>query len=683
MLTRAISATLATALFCLLLPRPSCAQTHYWALLIGNNDGDDFPDVLENGLLNFATWNPGNNAKNRIGRIKKLKNLEGVDIIKEIKKWVADINAFGGPNDVVLFMYGGHGGTVADVDADETPGTDPGCIIVDPFFGSRVIDDNDNERLVDGVIGLSGLFHNWKKNCRTDDDVMVALSALPATCTKIVIVDSCHAFEHALGTRDSDSLGEIAVMASSAEGCTQRVFEGYNWIARLSDALFDLAPKDGFADADADHDGKVSVAEWAAAAGVNPFYSVHMTNPNRNVLNGFLNWGRVPLHHRSLSNGDMGFEGTGVCSPPDFGDAPDDGMPCEGPSGVQPRNYRTTLKNDGPRYDEWSLQWLGPIVDGWSLTDAEEDGQPACGADGDGADDEDGVEFGSNYVVVTVSVDYPAPTNYRLDAWWDLDDNGTFDPGEHVIDGLVDYDGTHGGKLIGLAGHPASFPVTYLLGFDPRAYFSRFRLTFGVDEEITPSGAFLARDGAAHGEVEDYAPRPVGGAFGRLDDGAIEGGFVVQLPSGSSDYFNNNFGSGAGQNGVIALSIAVLDLGTAVPEFPSAGISNANLGVDPTGNTPDVAGPGVLATISPFTFTAGTFATTSGLYVSHAVAVAGGLLGANVHGWLQFPPGDAGLLQLGIDETNPAGRSLFSIDGYSSPATKLTTGNGGIRLSTN
>lgn len=171
-------------------------------------------------------------------------------------------------------------------------------------------------------------------------------------------------------------------------------------------------------------------------------------------------------------------------------------------------------------------------------------------------------------------------------------------------------------------------------------------------------------------------------AFGVCDDGTIEAGFAVQIPAGSSDYLNNAFSTTANApNGIVGVSMAVLDFGVTQPAFPAAGVSNANLAVDATGHTPDVASP--LAMISPFTFPAGTFATTSGQYVSHATAIAGGSLRAMVHAWVQYPPGDTGLLGIGLDLNSPsAGCSYFSIDGYTSPAVSFG-GNAGLRLVTN
>jgi hypothetical protein len=173
--------------------------------------------------------------------------------------------------------------------------------------------------------------------------------------------------------------------------------------------------------------------------------------------------------------------------------------------------------------------------------------------------------------------------------------------------------------------------------------------------------------------------------WGVGDDGTLESGWVVQFPAGSSDYFNNNFGPpDRCVDGVTELVIAPFDFVTAVPAFPTSGISNANYGLDPTGNTPEMSGPGVLATVSPFTFPSGTFATTSDQYIHHAVSVPRSALGADVHGWVQFPPGEPGYLTVGAEEasSNPAITSLFTLDGYTTPAVSFFV-TWGIRLTQN
>lgn len=166
---------------------------------------------------------------------------------------------------------------------------------------------------------------------------------------------------------------------------------------------------------------------------------------------------------------------------------------------------------------------------------------------------------------------------------------------------------------------------------------------------------------------DDPPPPP---PFGRCDDGTVETGWVVTIPTLTSDYFNNSFGAApGGYGGSTGYAVSVLDFLTAVPAYPTSGFSNPNLGVDPSGNTPDVAGAGVIVTVSPFTFPAGTFATTDGAYVVQPAAAAGGAFsGISIHAWIQFPPGDPGLLGIGGDTTNPLGCSYFTQDAYTSPA---------------
>ena len=174
-------------------------------------------------------------------------------------------------------------------------------------------------------------------------------------------------------------------------------------------------------------------------------------------------------------------------------------------------------------------------------------------------------------------------------------------------------------------------------------------------------------------------------SYGKIDDCTMESGWVVNIPSLSSDYFNNSFGAKpSGVNGVTALTIAPFDFVAATPAYPTSGVSTANTGVDPSGNSPNVVGGGVLASVSPFTFSSGTFATTCSQFVSHAVSVSGAAMtGPSIHGWLQFPPGDPGLCGVGADtNSGTSGKSFFSLDAYTTPAVAFFT-NWGIRLKTN
>jgi hypothetical protein len=172
----------------------------------------------------------------------------------------------------------------------------------------------------------------------------------------------------------------------------------------------------------------------------------------------------------------------------DFGDAPD--------------SYQTYLLSDGPRYRDGSSARLGLR---W---DREPDGQPTGGADGDdynywgvgGPDDEDGVIFGTSSVDVLVNV--LAAGDLFLRAWWDTNENGMFDHGgELYIDD----------NLSGLA--VGTHNLTYALPFDPREFYSRFRLSWATDGhgfalgDIRPWGEYFDEvTSNSYGEVEDYPP---------------------------------------------------------------------------------------------------------------------------------------------------------------------------------
>lgn len=157
--------------------------------------------------------------------------------------------------------------------------------------------------------------------------------------------------------------------------------------------------------------------------------------------------------------------------------------------------------------------------------------------------------------------------------------------------------------------------------------------------------------------------------FGEQDDGTVESPWLLQIPSGPLDFFNVNLGDGTGQPDRTKLAVAPADFVTAVPAYPAAGVSNANLLLDPTGNTPDISGSGLLALVAPFTFPSGTKAQTSGQYISQPIFVPSAAMGSNVHVWTQFPPGDPGLLAIGADTSDPGCTTSFvSFDGYVTPA---------------
>ncbi|NEQ76053.1 MAG: matrixin family metalloprotease [Okeania sp. SIO2C9] len=184
--------------------------------------------------------------------------------------------------------------------------------------------------------------------------------------------------------------------------------------------------------------------------------------------------------------------------------------------GDAPNSYKTLLASDGPRYDEGELQRLG------SLWDAEGDGQPTVKADGDdrsilggfpeALDDEDGVIFGDSWVDVTFNITRPPQSQYNLRAWWDLNKNGMFDHTSELI--IDDRLGLTSGTITKRYDKNNTFGK---LNFDPRDFYSRFRLTFDPIGDVKPFGEVFSRDCPdinnpvdciSHGEVEDYAPVP-------------------------------------------------------------------------------------------------------------------------------------------------------------------------------
>ncbi len=163
----------------------------------------------------------------------------------------------------------------------------------------------------------------------------------------------------------------------------------------------------------------------------------------------------------------------------DFGDAPD--------------SYSTLLASMGASHI------LDPNIYLGSCVDAEPDGQPSAGADGDdtnigspvygscaGDDDEDGVTFTTPlYPGMTADVDVIANADCDLSAWIDFNANGDWnDAGENIFNGQT--------IVAGL--NPLSFSVP--AGATPGDTYARFR--------CTTDGAVAYTGQASDGEVEDY-----------------------------------------------------------------------------------------------------------------------------------------------------------------------------------
>ncbi len=153
--------------------------------------------------------------------------------------------------------------------------------------------------------------------------------------------------------------------------------------------------------------------------------------------------------------------------------------------GDAPSPYSTWLSDDGARHEI-----LGPTLG--ASVDSETDGQPTDQANGDdlnGADDEDGVTFGTIQVgqldaIAIVNVQN-ASSGARLDAWIDFDGDGCWGgPSERIADSVAVVEGDN----------TITFDVpSWALSGET---YARFRLSTAGN--LAPAGA------AADGEVEDY-----------------------------------------------------------------------------------------------------------------------------------------------------------------------------------
>jgi hypothetical protein len=181
----------------------------------------------------------------------------------------------------------------------------------------------------------------------------------------------------------------------------------------------------------------------------------------------------------------------------DFGDAPD--------------SFSTLLASGGPSHD------LDPGVDLYlgSCVDGEINGQPSVGADGDdvsvgggtvgtcnGTDDEDGVTFDSMVnVCLDATITVTAASAGVLDAWLDLDGDGTFaGPDDRIFTAEA------------LVPGPNVLVFSVPCDATPGDSYARFR--------FSSTGVATATGPAADGEVEDYAVLVAGFDFGDAPDPA-------------------------------------------------------------------------------------------------------------------------------------------------------------------
>ena len=156
--------------------------------------------------------------------------------------------------------------------------------------------------------------------------------------------------------------------------------------------------------------------------------------------------------------------------------------------GDAPASYGTT----GPNAARHALVPGGPFFG--AAVDAEADGQPGPGADGDDhheLDDEDGIAFVTPLLpgrTASVEVDLRyAPVGGRVSAWIDFNRNGDFaDAGEHILQDVA----VTAGSIQTLS---FSVPRAVVPGLS----YARFR--------ISTAGGLSYDGAAADGEVEDWA----------------------------------------------------------------------------------------------------------------------------------------------------------------------------------
>lgn len=208
--------------------------------------------------------------------------------------------------------------------------------------------------------------------------------------------------------------------------------------------------------------------------------------------------------------------------PADFGDLPDDGdgskskLDLAWSMPARARSYWTRLRNGGPWYRECFWQRLG------GRADLEEDCRRDPGDVTAMWEDrpehlvtDDGVVFGPWWVTVTVTHVRPSAQTYRIDAWFDINRNGTFEePAEHMI-----RSDNGGSGRVALPAGPSSqrFRYYFIPTWSPLDHYARFRLTYDVPDTVViqhhnrdAAGATVElvspNSGISHGEVEDYPP---------------------------------------------------------------------------------------------------------------------------------------------------------------------------------
>ena len=186
---------------------------------------------------------------------------------------------------------------------------------------------------------------------------------------------------------------------------------------------------------------------------------------------------------------DMAFVINGIIEPPlprDFGDAPEE---CD--STVDCKCYPTTLLRNGARHIIIPGIFLGS-PDGNTQIDAEPDGLPTIGADGDdinGIDDEEGVKLPESLVPgTTATVEVLASIDGYIDAWIDFNADSDWDDWQEKI--FVSRPVAAGSNILEF-----EVPLTNS-DHSERETYARFR--------FSTTGRLNYYGPALNGEVEDY-----------------------------------------------------------------------------------------------------------------------------------------------------------------------------------
>src|SRR5262245_22697164 len=200
------------------------------------------------------------------------------------------------------------------------------------------------------------------------------------------------------------------------------------------------------------------------------------------------------------------------------------------------------------------------------------------------------------------------------------------------------------------------------------------------------SSSFLVLAAAVIGKAQDST------LWSSRVSGPIDGGWVVTIPTGSSDYLSVAYTTSRLWNvegGVVSSTMRFKGVGVSVADFgttqtyPTVGVFRPNPVLDPSGNTPDLASPiatstdvypGGLPMFAYQDFDTSRFAETSG---SRSTI---GSADKTVCAVVQLPPGDSGLLGVGVDTSAASGSSGFTQDGYATPAIPFTSHELGIAV---